>query len=160
MYFLFFLVIFRIVLNEMLGYEYCSHWSPAPVPHIIWVCAEPSYSWSSFVCSPCRNHCDIFDLNFSCFNALKTKLNQVEREVLTEATYQYQRSHLPRINLWIWGLSFFLSDIENAEYIEINKCSSWVHQSQALVNSTDFCWFFFFCKFEIRSVVMSIILDF
>lgn len=98
----------------------------------------------AFVCSPCRNHCDIFELNFSCFNVLKTKLNQVEREVLSGDTYQYQGSHLPRINLSVPGLPFFLSDIENYEYIEINKCCPWVHNGQALVNSRDYCCFFFF----------------
>lgn len=93
----------------------------------------------AFVCSPCRNHCDTFQVYFSWSNDSKPKLNQEGREVLSRTIYQYQGSHFARINLWVRGLSFLLSDAENAKYTQIQKFSSWVHQSQALVNSIDLC---------------------
>lgn len=55
----------------------------------------------AFLCSPCRNHCNTFQLHFSCSNDLSPKLNQEAGEVLSGDTYQYQGNHFPRINLWV-----------------------------------------------------------
>lgn len=111
----------------------------------------------AFIWSPCRNHCDTFNLHFSCSNDLKPKLHREGREVLSCATYQYQGCHLPRINLLVWRPS----SLRHWKWqIWTNKQIFFFSISESSIIKFNKPLYSYFYHFGMRPMVMLLILDF